>query len=685
MADGSNFESSTNYNLIASGDNPFLDISQLYFPRNIKDAFPLARTIFYTNGLVRQAIKKLAEYSITDLEFVAPEEGSGMRKDEIQDVYERIFSKQLDIKKFLISVGLDYFVYGNAFVSIYFPFKRMLTCQSCEEQMPITLGEIADWEYTDKGYRGTCPRCKKKVEFTAQDKTIQQEDRMRLIRWNPENIDIEYFPFSGERIYTYDPPEEIRAKILGGDKEAILRTPTLILNVIRDDKVVKLNPHDLFHFIAESPTDEQQEWGKALIICAFKNIFYASVLRKGAEAIALDHIIPLRVLFPQITGSEGFHSTSVRMSKIESKLRYEFTEWRKDKNRVIISPFPMGMQFLGGQGRGLLPTPEIQQATEEIFLSLGLPQGLLMGSAPWAANSIAMRIVENAFLTYRNQLQTILDFVKDRLRDYLDLPDCTVRMKEFKMMDDVQYKQLMMGLAQGRLISKRRLLEMFNIDYSEEMGIVRDEMKDESIFQAEAQGEMIKIQAGMQDEIQASQSASMMEQQSSQMEEVAENFISITQKFIDSGWPMDQAINIVNGVMQQQMQSQMMQAERAKADQARALFMQDRMASTGWSLARAQRQLKMFDVMDQFNPAPTPQQFQNEGQYVNSLVSYLMQLPGDQREAQLSSIKNKDIAFFERLVNYLNGMGMNVGAQDGGSVGGVNPLPQDNAPRRQGY
>ena len=63
-----------------------------------------------------------------------------------------------------------------------------------------------------------------------------------------------------------------------------------------------------------------------------------------------------------------------------------------------------------------------------------------------------------------------------------------------------------------------------------------------------------------------------------------------------------------------------------------------------------------------------------------------MQLPGDQREAQLNRIKNKDIAFFERLVNYLNGMGMNVGAQDGGGTNNnINPLPQDNAPRRQGY
>lgn len=695
-------ESQADYN-IAEGHNPFFDLSALYFPNDVKESFKMARVIYYTNGLVRQAIKKLAEYAITNLEYSASDDkDSGLSETEIEMLYKEIFEDTMEIKRFLIGVGLDYFVYGNAFTTIYFPFERRLTCPHCSEthkdKNPETLPEarvdehtfpirdIADWKYTGCKYKGTCPSCNRKVEFRAQDHVSQSQRDIKLIRWNPEHISIKYYPFTGEREYALDPAAYSGDSIKNGENDFIARTPSVVLDCIAKDKTVILNSRDIYHFMSEGPTDDQQQWGKAIIICAFKNIFYTAILRKGAQAIATDQIVPLRVLFPQIQGSEGIAAGAIKMRTYEAAIRREYEDWRKDPNHIMISPIPIGMQFLGGQGRSLLPTPEIQQATEEVFLSLGIPQGVILGNAHWAGNSIAMRMIENAFLNYRDQIHAVLSFIQTRIRDYLNLPACEVKMREFKMLDDVQYKQLMLNMAASKMISKERVLDMFDIPYEKEQKDIEKELADEAKMHAHAQAEAMRIQNTLQREFEADLRNAMVQDQLNATSAMTTDLIDKVNSLVTQGWPIDSAIQ---AVMNMQMQNQMMmqmQMQTQQADQARQLFLQDRMASTAWSLARAQRQLQMFDTINQGQPAPQRNQFQTEVQYVNNLVNYLMQLPEEQRQSQLESLQQQDIAMYERVINYLNAIGgMPALPQPGGQQGPggeINPLPQQGAPRR---
>ena len=105
--------------------HPFFDQGQAYLPTTYKNLFHWCRYYFLTNPAVNSAICKMAEYPVTPILFKT--ENESLRKK-----YEKI-AKQLQLKSFRVEVGLDYFTYGNAFISILFPFRKFLKCSKCNK------------------------------------------------------------------------------------------------------------------------------------------------------------------------------------------------------------------------------------------------------------------------------------------------------------------------------------------------------------------------------------------------------------------------------------------------------------------------------------------------------------------------------------------------------------------------
>src|ERR1051325_9966723 len=99
--------------------SPFFDIGHTYLPTSIKQMFRWCRYYFLTNPLINAVTYKMAEYPITSFEFQEEDE-------ELRDKWEDIAENKLKLRQFQIETGLDYFTYGNAFVSIHFPFEKYL-------------------------------------------------------------------------------------------------------------------------------------------------------------------------------------------------------------------------------------------------------------------------------------------------------------------------------------------------------------------------------------------------------------------------------------------------------------------------------------------------------------------------------------------------------------------------------
>lgn len=669
---------------------PFMDLATASMPERASDFHELSLYIYYTNPIVRLAISKLAEYAVTDLEYQAANQ-------TIVDRYKNIYEKIMHIKRLLITIGLDAFTGGNCIVTINFPVDRKFTCPLCEsrraenskkthkakakrerlsllpvsddldvpteidEDGPVTeiipdsyaANAIADLVYKRGKFTGTCPTCQTKVVFTAMDEHRISERDLIVRTWPMNLIKIKAYPWSGKEDIYWDPPEALIEAIDKRDMEIINETPTAVLDAIRDKKLVRLN--NAYHFKLQGPTDEHGEWGKGLITCAYKTVYFLDALKRASEAVAMEHITPFRMLAPV----DADYSSAIALHpKLKDFILEEFAEQRKDPNYIGFSPIPLQEVYFGGKGRAFLPTQEVQVAQDEMLLGFGLPRGLIAGEATWAGNTISLRIIENFFLTHRDQLQEFLDWSSEIIQTHLNYAECTVRMRDFKMLDDMQHKQMLMTMVSGGMLPAKVLIEMEGFDYTETQKQLAQEMKDRTQIQVDSSNLMVSAQSSQQQAMMQDQQAMMTQQMNAQQQQMTDQLVRNIQVLTQQGMSIDQAAQLVNQQqMQQNMMNQMMMLQM-QADQAKQLFLTDRLGQAQWSSVRAQRESSIQDMMKM---TPNVNPLTATGNSIHDIAMMIINWDPAQRDDFLMKQQQSNPIAYEQLMDYLNSIGVPMG------------------------
>jgi hypothetical protein len=246
-------------------------------------------------------------------------------------------------------------------------------------------------------------------------------------------------------------------------------------------------------------------WGKPAILSALADIWYMQTLRRGNEAIAAEHIVPFRTLFPAPTNAiDPFSQMNLRTWR--SKLEEDVRAWKQDPNHIGIFPIAIGSQNIGGDAKMLLVTAELKFLEETIINSLGVPIEFIKGGATWTGSSISLRIVENHFLTYRGQLEDFVNhFIIRKATELIKFPSVTVHFKRLRMADDSETKRLILELAATNKISLSKVLEEFGISFEEEKENIKMSKEfevslalDTAMKEAEAQGQALEISAKYQ-------------------------------------------------------------------------------------------------------------------------------------------------------------------------------------------
>ena len=115
-------------------DSPFLDMTSTFLPKTIKGIIQFIASFVMSDGITAQCVNKLSEYPITDMIYGDDESPANLNKDKTVEKWKKLFERNLKIIKILKQAGMDYYAYGNAIMSIHFPFKRMLECPNCHEK-----------------------------------------------------------------------------------------------------------------------------------------------------------------------------------------------------------------------------------------------------------------------------------------------------------------------------------------------------------------------------------------------------------------------------------------------------------------------------------------------------------------------------------------------------------------------
>lgn len=481
--------------------SPFFDIAHTYLPTTVKQLFRFCRYYFLTNPLINATVFKLSEYPITDIVI-------DHENPEVKKRWTEYFHDHLRYRAFQVECGLDYFTYGNCPVSLSFPFQKFLTCKNCG------WTERADksrryWTFTNFDFRLNCPSCGVVSEATAKDQYFMNANGIKPVRWNVEDIEINYNDMTGESTYFYTIPAPLRNDVVIGKKDVVEGIPQIFIQAMRQRKGVVFSKDNLFHLKRPTIAWQDRGWGVPLVLPVLKDTFYLQIMKKAQEAILVEHIVPLRVLFPQAASGTSDPFTTINLVQWKEQVAAEIARWRFDNNYIPIMPLPLGQQSIGGDGKALLLFQEMQALSEHIIMGMGVPREFLMGGLSYAGTNVSMRMLENAFIGYINHHRAMAKWIMKMVAHFMEWPEANIRFKPFKMADDLQRKAYLFQLNQAGKISDTTLLADSDLEQEEEDEIMIAETdkrlaatKKQQLAMAEVQGEqqliMMKYQAKAQ-------------------------------------------------------------------------------------------------------------------------------------------------------------------------------------------
>lgn len=486
--------------------SPFFDIAHTYLPVTVKAMFRWCRYYFLTNPIINATVFKLSEYPITEIQIDHPEQAVAKR-------WKEYFEDHLNYRAFQIECGLDYNTYGNCLTSLSFPFKKYLTCASCKHQAEAKRIR-PHWVFTNYEYRLSCPKCGHVGTALAKDVYFKNESGISMMRWSPEDVEISYSALTGEHTYFYNIPPAVRNDVIIGKKDAVEQVPEVFIQALRQQKGVVFSNDLFFHLRRPTLADQDRGWGIPLLLPCLKDTFYLQIMKKAQEAILLEHIVPLRVLFPQAGSGTSDPYTSINLVDWRDHVATEIARWRMDPNYIPILPLPVGNQTIGGDGRALLMVQEMQTLSEQLINGMQVPLEFIKGGLSYSGTNVSMRMLENQFIIYLSRHRRMARWVMRSVADYLGWPLANIRFKPFKMADDIQRKAFLFQLNQANKVSDTTLLADSDLDQSREDQIMERETaariratEKQQLANAELQGKqqaiMMRMQAKAQQDMQA--------------------------------------------------------------------------------------------------------------------------------------------------------------------------------------
>lgn len=452
--------------------NIITQLADYTLPSNILYVFNIARYYFATNEVINSNIVKLATYPISRVIVTS-------KSDEIARQVEDILA-DLNMKQLLINLGTGVFTYGTSMVGFMRSFRRRLKCPKCGTTYDID-NEKKYWDFRGGKFYVKCKKCKgvfeAELEDIPQDKTLP-----RLIPWSVFEVVPDYNKYSGNTTYYKYITEEERAKIKERDIDFLRYCPKLLLEAYRKRKIVVLNPSNQYQFINFRLPDIWPSYGFPPLLPLFILLHHLGLMTKANEALAKDYIMPLRFIVPgDPMVKTGAPNITVNLKKWEQLVKSHIKKWRKDPLHIGFIPLPANTIYFSGNARQLM-TPDIAKLLkDDITSGMGMPAGFFRGLLNWTGQSVSLRMLENQFLNHRVNIHNYLNkFLFPKLGEIysIDPKSVTLSLEKFKMADDIQYKQLLVGANQSGKVSDDTLLDSLGLDSSKELEKIKKELFD---------------------------------------------------------------------------------------------------------------------------------------------------------------------------------------------------------------
>jgi len=445
-------------------NNQFFDYLSEQLPKNHGQMLQWCEVVYHSSPALVNGIKKLISYPLTELQYKTT--SPAIRKET------KALLETLDIESHLIQVGLDYYIYGNVFRGVYYPFTRFLVCPACGTRINVKHAE-----YTLKKGKFVlkCGQCSATRTAQIKDEFSFDPNGIRLVSWDPKQVNLLSNPVTGATNYYYSLPGVLKQGLQKGETVMAATLPEVFLDAFAQNKQVQFNDN-FYHLKTSTVAGFSSGWGISPLAPALKLFLYNSILRKSVEAIGLEHITPQRILFPQGTSTDPTLGSS--MGKWKEQIQKALEAWRRDPNYTMIAPYPTGVANIGGQGRNFMPTAEIRQTDQDMLMALDIPIEFVYGGLKIDTGSIALRVLENQLKPYVSQLTRYVNWIITNINAKYKKNFCAVKFGDFTLADDMMKRQMMISMA-GQGASMSTIQESLGLDPGEE----REKIMEDTIQQ----------------------------------------------------------------------------------------------------------------------------------------------------------------------------------------------------------
>lgn len=456
--------------------NPFYVVSNQFLPRNFNDVIRWSRFVMTQSPTVTEVLRKLSSYPITDFMIETPNEGHKKKYKEI--------IASLRLKHFLTEVGFDHYSLGNVYISIYFPIKRSLRCTKCNTEYDYANSKHFI-KFKNFNFEGECIKCGNKGIFTREDRKSMSVEDLNLIRWPVENVSVHRNPITNSTEYYLSIPNFVKKGIITGDPNYIGNTPWSIIEAVKDGKDYKFDNKNFFHLKNLSFGDFLNGYGLPPLISIYSLVYYQVLLRRANEAIASEHMTPLRVVSPRQGSGAADPAIGLNMRSFARNMEENIKKFKKDPNHIAISPVPAEVSNIGGEGRALLITQELQFVEETMLMGLGCPRELMAGTANWTSSTVGLRLLENTLERYVVQIKELLDWIVLKINAYFGISEVELDLIPFKLTDDEALRTQLAAMVQSEMAAPETYMEAFGMDYEEELEKIKKNAARRAAFEIE--------------------------------------------------------------------------------------------------------------------------------------------------------------------------------------------------------
>lgn len=506
MPIGGGFQSQ--YSSIGAGEHfpdPFNDVASMSMPDSMRSSLHWCEYIFSHFGTYRMAMERIISYFLTDVEI------GGDVNDEEKKKYEEFLANTVDTITVLQNLLRDRMCYGNAFASVLVPFKRYLQCPKTGSLYPLKVvynQSQFKFEWADFQFVATCPETGWRGPWIIVDKSDEEEKKLKVKRWSPHEIELLHDPYTDDVAYIWRIPEDYKKLVRDGNLFHLERASVQVMKAIQHNQVFRFNP-DVIHHMKE-PTlagIRNRGWGLPRIISNFRQIYYVQVLRRYNEAIALDYVIPFRLITPAArTGggaAGGLPTTDPLMMYNGGDFRTQVQQMvrrrRRDPASWQVLPFPVQYQMLGGDAQQLAPRELLDQGMEILLNDAGTPVELYKGSLQMQTAPVALRLFESTWHHLVHDSNTFLQWLVRQVSQILSWEIVEAKLTRVTLADDMNKQTAALQLMMGQQLSGHSGLKAIGYNWELEQKQLADEARTQQELQARMQEEM--DQAGFAQQI----------------------------------------------------------------------------------------------------------------------------------------------------------------------------------------